>query len=129
MSATLRDKIALITGATSGIGKATAMGLARLGAHVVLVARDRARGDGQFASWLRISRPGYDRLHLLINNAGGVFHKRSLTVDHGSRMAPPLNSKTSNWSGAIPASRHIASRSSATCSSHMSWPGGSRVRV
>lgn len=107
MSATLHDKIALVTGATSGIGKATAMGLARMGAHVVLVARDRAKGEATRAEIVAQTGNGavdllvadlasqasvrqlaadfkarYDRLHLLINNAGGVFHKRSLTVDH-----------------------------------------------
>lgn len=106
MSATLTGKIALVTGSTSGIGKATALGLARMGATVVLVARDRARGEATRAEI--IARSGnaavdllladlssqasvrelaaaytakYDRLHLLINNAGGVFHKRSLTAD------------------------------------------------
>ena len=42
------EKVCLITGATSGIGKATAMGLANMGASVVMVGRDR---------WQRRSRP------------------------------------------------------------------------
>lgn len=40
----MRDKVALVTGATSGLGLATAEGLARLGAHVHLVVRDEAKG-------------------------------------------------------------------------------------
>ena len=35
----------LVTGGTGGIGRATAVGLARMGAHVAITGRDRARGD------------------------------------------------------------------------------------
>jgi dehydrogenase/reductase SDR family member 12 len=40
----LRGKVALVTGANSGIGKAIASGLAGLGATVLMMVRDRARG-------------------------------------------------------------------------------------
>src|SRR5215212_1835289 len=43
------EKVCLITGATSGIGKATAMGLASMGASVVMVGRDRGRGEAALA--------------------------------------------------------------------------------
>ncbi|GEM34418.1 short-chain dehydrogenase [Nocardia neocaledoniensis NBRC 108232] len=46
---TLRGRTALVTGANSGIGKAVATGLARLGASVSLVVRDRARGEAAAA--------------------------------------------------------------------------------
>lgn len=42
---TLRGKTALVTGAGSGLGEATALGLARLGAHVHLVVRSRERAE------------------------------------------------------------------------------------
>src|ERR671912_1871375 len=42
-------KVCLITGATSGIGKATAMGLATMGASVVMVGRERNRGEAALA--------------------------------------------------------------------------------
>jgi NAD(P)-dependent dehydrogenase (short-subunit alcohol dehydrogenase family) len=42
-------KVCLITGATSGIGKATAMGLAHMGASVVMVGRDRGGGEAALA--------------------------------------------------------------------------------
>jgi NAD(P)-dependent dehydrogenase (short-subunit alcohol dehydrogenase family) len=41
----LRGKSALVTGGTSGIGRATAIALARLGAHVVVSGRDEVRGS------------------------------------------------------------------------------------
>jgi len=45
----LRGRRALVTGAGSGIGTATAEGLAALGAHVHLLVRNRERGEGTVA--------------------------------------------------------------------------------
>ena len=39
----LRDKVCVVTGANSGIGKSTAQGLAAMGATLVMVCRDRAK--------------------------------------------------------------------------------------
>jgi hypothetical protein len=44
-SQSMQDKICLVTGATSGMGKETALGLARMGATVVLVARNKRKGE------------------------------------------------------------------------------------
>jgi NAD(P)-dependent dehydrogenase (short-subunit alcohol dehydrogenase family) len=99
-------KIVLITGANSGIGKATSMGLAQLGATVIMVSRDKAKGEearnevmekngnkrvdlivADLASLDVVKRLAkefkrrYERLHVLINNAGGINSKRTLTKD------------------------------------------------
>jgi NAD(P)-dependent dehydrogenase (short-subunit alcohol dehydrogenase family) len=42
---TLQGKTALVTGGTSGIGRAVAVKLARSGAHVIVTGRDKRRGD------------------------------------------------------------------------------------
>ena len=46
MASELSGSTALVTGATSGIGRAAVLQLAALGAHVVVSGRDRGRGDG-----------------------------------------------------------------------------------
>jgi retinol dehydrogenase-12 len=102
----LRGKIAAITGANDGIGYEIAMGLARLGASVVLLCRDEIRGAAA-ASAIRISLLGADirtvvcdlgsfasvraaaarlgselpRLDILIHNAGATFPQRTASPD------------------------------------------------
>lgn len=97
--------MALVTGGTSGIGKAAATALAAMGADVVVVGRNRERGEAAAAE-IR-TRTGakvdlaladlssqaevrtlaeefksrYDRLDVLVNNAGLVQSTRSETVD------------------------------------------------
>src|SRR5829696_4396705 len=100
------EKVCLITGATSGIGKATAMGLANMGASVVMVGRDRGRGEAALAEIKERSanasvdlmladlssqeqvrrladefKEAHPRLDVLINNAGVIRSKRITTAD------------------------------------------------
>lgn len=106
MNRTMQGKICLVTGATSGIGKETALGLAHMGATVVMVARDRTRGEAvrdeiraqsgnQLVDLLLADlssqqsvrqlagqfRQNYSALHVLVNNAGVFSLRRQTTVD------------------------------------------------
>jgi NAD(P)-dependent dehydrogenase (short-subunit alcohol dehydrogenase family) len=45
------QQVAVVTGATAGIGRWIALGLAHAGHHVVMIARDAARGDAA-AAWI-----------------------------------------------------------------------------
>ena len=45
MHTTMYNKVCLVTGATSGMGQATATALARKGATVILVARNQQKGE------------------------------------------------------------------------------------
>jgi NAD(P)-dependent dehydrogenase (short-subunit alcohol dehydrogenase family) len=102
----MRDKVCLVTGSSSGLGKATALSLAQLHATVVLGCRDRQRGEAALAeikaaraaatadlllidlSDLRSVREAvsdfgkrYERLDVLINNAAVFKQRRTLTPD------------------------------------------------
>jgi len=100
------DPIAVVTGATNGIGKITARELAKKGYRVVLVARN-AEKAARTATEIAAAAPGslvetilcdmssqrqiraaaaelrhrHDRLHVLVNNAGGIWMKREVTED------------------------------------------------
>ncbi len=110
----MKDKVCIITGATSGIGRATAFGLARLGATVVMVCRSPERGKqtmeeivretgnsnvdmliADLSSQQAIRKAAtefttkYRSLSVLINNAG-FAGKRSLSPD-GIEMTFAVN--------------------------------------
>jgi retinol dehydrogenase 12 len=104
--ALMRGKTVVITGGTSGIGQVAAEILDKKGARIVLVARDKTRGDATLAR-LRNSAPDVahsiyfadltrlaeikrvaaqiadreQRIDVLINNAGALFARRRLTQD------------------------------------------------
>ena len=106
MSQNMHGKICLITGASLGIGRDTALGLARRGAQVVIMGRDAGRmraaaerigreaGTERVAFLLadlssqaevrRVAREfkdTYSRLHVLVNNAGAIFTRRETTTE------------------------------------------------
>ena len=101
MNTDLSNRTCIITGANSGIGKATAIGLAKMGASIVMLCRNEEKGkislkeikeitgnqsielmiaDLKDYDSLRIFadnfRSTHDKLHILINNAGIMKKKR-----------------------------------------------------
>lgn len=106
----MRGKTCVITGANSGVGAASAVALATLGARIVMVCRDRARGERSKAvieSAARASGNGggaqlfiadlssqeavravtgdillaHPTIDVLVNNAGVALRRRELSVD------------------------------------------------
>jgi NAD(P)-dependent dehydrogenase (short-subunit alcohol dehydrogenase family) len=102
----MTNKTVLITGGTSGIGKETALGLARMNATLVIVGRDKEKtervvdeikktaGNDQVSHYLcdmamladvrRLASDflsDHSRLDVLLNNAGAINAKRDLSQD------------------------------------------------
>lgn len=102
----MQGKVCLITGSNSGIGKVTTRELAKMGATVVMLCRNRSKGEAAQAEIVDITgnkhvdlivadlasqaevrhaveefRQKYNQLHLLINNAGGANSTRKVTLD------------------------------------------------
>jgi len=102
----MKDKVVMITGANSGIGKAASLALAKMDATVVMVARSKERGEAAKAEIIKESQNNsvdllladlssiesvqqlatefqrkYSKLHVLVNNAGLFNRKRHVTTD------------------------------------------------
>src|SRR3989449_10125603 len=103
---TMKDKVVMVTGANSGIGKAASLALAKMCATVIMVARNKERGEAARSDIIGKSRNNsvdllladlsslesvrqlavdfrrkYSKLHVLINNAGLFNQRRRVTVD------------------------------------------------
>jgi NAD(P)-dependent dehydrogenase (short-subunit alcohol dehydrogenase family) len=78
----MEHKICLVTGATSGIGKETARGLLRLGATVVITARDAAKGEAVVAEL----KPAGGRVELLVLDLGSLASVRSAAAEFQRRF-------------------------------------------
>ncbi len=100
------NSVAVVTGATGGIGKWIALGLARAGHHVVLTGRDPGRGHAAEA-WINAQAPKattelhlvdlsslaatrelgkvlverHSQISVLVNNAGVFLHRREVTPE------------------------------------------------
>jgi len=102
----MQHKTVIITGANSGIGKATAIALAKKGAHIVMVCRNPEKGAAaqkeiiaasksnkvaihlcDFSSQQQIRQAAatlqecYPKIDVLLNNAGMIMHEKQLTED------------------------------------------------
>jgi NAD(P)-dependent dehydrogenase (short-subunit alcohol dehydrogenase family) len=95
----MEDRTVVITGASSGIGRAAARELSALGAQVVVIGRDPERTEAlateigapshlaDFTSLASVRvlaeelLAAYPRIHVLANNAGGLAEKRETTPD------------------------------------------------
>lgn len=100
------NKTVIITGANAGLGRVTALELAKMGAHIIMVCRDKERGAAAQQAIIAQSgnkkvdllladlsrqqdihilaatiRQKVDRLDVLVNNAGVYFADRQLTAD------------------------------------------------
>jgi len=101
-----KDKVIMVTGANSGIGKVTARELAKTNAQIIMVCRDKERGSAAQQELIKASgneridlliadlashasiramvkefQKKYDRLHVLVNNAGCMFPTRRETAE------------------------------------------------
>ncbi len=79
----MENKICLVTGANTGIGFATALGLAEQGATVVMTARNAERGEPARAEVARLS--GNTRVELLTADFSSLAAVRSLAAEFRSR--------------------------------------------
>ena len=103
---TMKDRVVMVTGANSGIGKAASLALAKMGATIVMVARNAEKGEAARSEIIRESQNSsvdllladlsslesvrqlaakfqekYSKLHVLINNAGLFNQRRHVTTD------------------------------------------------
>ncbi|MDA0243353.1 MAG: SDR family oxidoreductase [Chloroflexi bacterium] len=111
----MKNKLCLVTGANAGIGRATALGLAQKGAHVVMICRSAERGRAAQQEIIAQSgnqqvdllladlsvqaeirrvaaefKQRYSRLDVLVNNAGAIFTTRQESAD-GLELTFALN--------------------------------------
>jgi retinol dehydrogenase 14 len=115
----MAGKTVLVTGGSGGIGKATALGLATMGADLAITGRDRGRTDGA-AREIRAAAGGrvevfiadlssqsevrrladevlqsLPRLDVLVNNVGGYWDTRHVTADGLEHTSPSTISRRS----------------------------------
>ena len=96
----LDGRVAVVTGGSSGIGRAITAALARAGASVVVVARDQERlaeitgeltADGCRAAWVSADLSSRERIRAAAEEAAAVFGEPDILVNSaGVNLRPPL---------------------------------------
>ena len=79
----MKDKICLITGATSGIGEVTARELAIQGAHVVLLARSKEKAEQSRKNILNVC--GHDKVDILIADLSSQKQVREVAAKYNGQ--------------------------------------------
>jgi len=102
MTQEMTRKTCLVTGANSGIGKETALGLARMGARVLLVCRNPRKGEGALADIQR--ETGSTELELLAADMSSLGSVRALAAQVRQRC-PRLDVLINNAGAAVPSRR------------------------
>jgi len=112
----MKDKICVITGANSGIGKVTARELAKRGAHVVMLCRNEKKAERAKEDILRVCghsrvdivladlastqqihsaaehiNKSYPKIDVLVNNAGLITNNTRATTEDGFEMTFGVN--------------------------------------
>jgi NAD(P)-dependent dehydrogenase (short-subunit alcohol dehydrogenase family) len=95
----MSGKICIVTGANSGIGKETALGLAQMGARVVMVCRNAEKGKAALEEIRRES--GSSQVDLLIADMSSQASVRAL-AEQIQREYPRLDVLVNNAGGAAP---------------------------
>src|SRR5256712_3089364 len=105
-TAAMKDRVVMITGANSGIGKAASPALAKMGPNVIMDARNQEKGEDARSEIVKESQNNsvdllvadlsslesvrklatdfqkkYSKLHVLVNNAGLFNQRRKVTTD------------------------------------------------
>jgi citronellol/citronellal dehydrogenase len=125
----LRDQVAIVTGGGSGIGLATALEMARLGAHVAICGRNQAKLDAaaaqlrdaggrvlaqpcdirepaQVEAFVQAVMAEHGRIDIVINNAGGQFPSPAQHISPNGFLAVVRN----NLVGTFHVSREVANQ-------------------
>src|SRR5437763_9759604 len=109
MSKPLAEKVALVTGASRGIGRATALELARAGAHIVAVARtvgaleeidDAARAAGSSATLVPLDMRDYPALYRLAASLNELYQRLDVLVGNAGvvgQRSPLDHIEPQNW--------------------------------